>query len=110
MNLTINKQIEETFEIETPSFWQSKRHGRFYMITERKIIMVQNEQLTIVNEGTGWFTETAHDAIAGEKITEVIFLEKLFDVQEKINEACGVSSIPTIFTQNNFRSFQKPLL
>ena len=110
MNLTIKKTIEtgDIIEIKTPSFYRFTNQLR--MITEKNVIAVLSDSIIVYDASDYMFKDYVKMSLQCEKVTEVEFLEKLFDVQDKINEACGVSSIPTIFTQNNFRSFQKPLL
>ena len=112
MTITVKKTIEqdEQIEIETPSFWKDENRNLYSLITEDNIIEVRNGMISIIGKGElrgSWYSEEAIKMIAAEKVTEFIFMERFFDVQDKINKAVGVSSLPTIFTQNKFGILQK---
>ena len=110
MTITVKKTIEqdEFIEFETPSYW--KNEGQLSMLTNEYIIHVSQTYISTINTTDlkgKWYSVEAQKAIKSERITEFDFMQKLFEVQSKIDAACGLQTAPTIFEQNKFRVFQK---
>ena len=112
MKISTTKQTEDFIELETPAYFHNANHGTFYKVDENEVISAGEGHCVITKKrevrvgGTDFFADAVTQAMKGKKSSSVDFLDQLFKTQTLINEAAGLSEIPTIFTQNKFKSFQ----
>lgn len=107
------KYTDEEISIEVPACFLYSKLDTYFMILENEIISVTDNQVTVIRRDCylkEWFHETARKAISGRMVSYPSFMAVLKSVQSDIEDLAGASELPTIFTQNKFRSIQKESL
>ena len=88
----------EGIDLEVPAYF--KQGNNFSMITAENVITVfRDNAIVVYNRSENVFTSQVGMIVKRQKSTSVEFLEMLFEAQKAINEAAGLSEIPTIFSQ-----------